>query len=544
MTTTENAPAGAGHPKGKSTGIVRQSGLTSIAAGAAIVAGLFLDVSIAARFGAGALTDSFFVGARIPIALAAVVMVGANQSLVPMISNRLLERGEEYTWRFVSLLFTATLVIGTGVWAFAAAIAGPLMRATAPGLPAHEIALAAQVARIMFLLVPLISLAEVMRALLNARYAFVAPAVMNVVMNGLAAVLILFFAHRLITRLAWAYVIGAVAQLMFMIVMAYREQFRFHPALDFRDPDVVAMGRLSVRPLAAAGLNPIVRVAEQSFVSFLPPGSITIVNYAYRLISALGGTVFFRSVVVALVPRLTEATAKKDQAKIVQVTRLGVRIMFFLSFPLTAFVAVLAHPTTAVIFSRGRFAANNAALLAVVLGVYAASLVGAGVQRALLAPFFARLDTRVPLRNSVYGTIGNLVFLPIVLFWRGDQNAVIGIALAYSVAQYVNVAHAWYRLSKIMDRPLRGMGPWLVRLSAATAIATGFLVAMYQLLDLGAPAGRYEIAAKTALAAGVGGLVFLGTMITLGAAAHRRKGVRVVRSPDLAPILGPPRPPG
>src|SRR5258705_1735866 len=79
--------------------VVRQSGLTSLAAMAAVGSGLVLDVAIAATFGAGAATDAFFVAARLPLGLVAVVMIGANQALVPSISTWLERHGEEPTWR-------------------------------------------------------------------------------------------------------------------------------------------------------------------------------------------------------------------------------------------------------------------------------------------------------------------------------------------------------------------------------------------------------------------------------------------------------------
>src|SRR4051794_37325009 len=66
--------------------IVRQSGFTSIAAGAAVLSGLALDVAIASRFGAGGASDAFFVAARLPLGLVAIIMVGANQALVPLFS--------------------------------------------------------------------------------------------------------------------------------------------------------------------------------------------------------------------------------------------------------------------------------------------------------------------------------------------------------------------------------------------------------------------------------------------------------------------------
>lgn len=163
---------------------------------------------------------------------------------------------------------------------------------------------------------------------------------------------------------------------------------------------MVATGRLCVRPLAGASLNPLARVGEQLAVSFLPPGSITILNYGYRLISAIGGSILFRSMIVALLPRLTEATANDDRDNLHDTIRLGTRIMLTISLLLTALMAVLAKPAAVAIYGRGSFSASDseAAVLGWVLAVYSASLVGSAVQRSRLAHFFARLDTRVPFR--------------------------------------------------------------------------------------------------------------------------------------------------
>ena len=199
-----------------------------------------------------------------------------------------------------------------------------------------------------------------------------------------------------------------------------------------------SVARLSMRPIIAGGLNPVTRIAEQVLLSYLPAGSITIVAYGYRLISAVGGTIFFRSVMVTLLPRLTAAESRP--AELANLARQGLRIMLALSLPLTAFIAVLATPGALVVFQRGRFTRADALLLGAVITLYSASLVGSGVQRALLAPFFALLDTRTPLRNTIYGVLANLVFLPVAVagIAVAGRPAVLGVAVAYSAAQYVN----------------------------------------------------------------------------------------------------------
>ena len=78
------------------------------------------------------------------------------------------------------MVLAVVLIAGVALVALAWLIAWPLMRATAPGISASEVNLAASMVPVVFAMVPLVAIAEVMRAYLNARYAFVAPALMTV----------------------------------------------------------------------------------------------------------------------------------------------------------------------------------------------------------------------------------------------------------------------------------------------------------------------------------------------------------------------------
>jgi putative peptidoglycan lipid II flippase len=487
-----------------------------------VLSGLLLDVAIAATLGAGTTSDAFFAAATIPLGLVAIVMVGANQALVPAFSTWLVQRSEEQVWRLVSAVLNLTAVIGIGLTLAVAALAGPVMRLTAPGFDVATTASAASALRVMTVVAPLVALAEVLRALLNARHRFAAPAAMNVVMNGLAAGLVALVAGVSATSIAWAYVAGAGAQLVFMIAMTWRAGWRWRPVLGIGDPDVRATGRLVVRPLAGAALNPLARVGEQMLVSFLPPGSLTIMRYGYRLVSAIGGAVLFRSVMVVLLPRLTRATASGDERETRQLTRLGLRLMLVVSVGLTAVMAVLAKPAAIALFHRGRFTRDEAALLGVTLAVYAASIPGSAIQRALLAPFFARLDTRTPLRNTLYGVVANLALVPLCIAAFGHTDrAVIGVAIAYSLAQYVNVAHAWVRLRAIGIR-IAGVWSMAAPLLLAAAVSTGVMLAGAAVLDLDGQTRRLPLLLETGLAAIAGVAAFGGVAALLGLDDLRR----------------------
>ncbi len=507
-------------PRRRTRSLIRQAGSTSVVAGLAVLAGFGLDIVIAATFGAGPVTDSFFVAARVPLGIWALAVAAANQALVPAFATSIAKRSEQATWQLASIIITSTLSVGAILVAAVFLLAGPLVALTAPGLPVGEARLATQLIPITFAMIPLVTTTEVLRALLNARFSFVVPATTNIVLSGTAAAVILLFRHDPHV-LAWAYLAGAVLQVTFIFLFAVGKGFRYRPSWRLRDAHFRSVTKLSVRPIVAGALNPVTRIAEQILLSFLPPGSITIIAYGYRLISAVGGTIFFRSVMVTLLPRLSAAGT--DPAEINRLTRQGLRIMLGLSLPLTAFVAVLARPGALVVFQRGRFTRDDALLLGAVICVYAFSLVGSAVQRALMAPFFALLDTRTPLRNTIYGVLANLVLLPAAVGGLAllGGKPVIGVALAFSLAVYVNVAHGAYRVRAIAGWPWIGLGWFILKLLVASGLSAVVMLLAEGWLQLDRPHSRlFELAGVAGV--GLAGLAVLAAVLGLSSILPRK----------------------
>jgi peptidoglycan biosynthesis protein MviN/MurJ (putative lipid II flippase) len=128
------------------------------------------------------------------------------------------------------------------------------------------------------------------------------------------------------------------------------------------------------------------------------------------------------------------------------------------------------------------------------------------------------LDTRIPLRNTVYGVAANLLLVPLLVlpFGRANADGIIGVAAAYSLAQYVNVAHAWYRLRRDLQIRSDGLSAFVWRLVIGTLAMTAVLVAGYVALDLGAPQARWRLLALTSAVALAGLAALAITLKAIG----------------------------
>ena len=498
--------------------LVAQSGATTLIALVGLLTGLLVDVVVAGRFGAGAATDAFFVGARLPLAVAVVVLVGANQALVPAVAAWSSTDGVPAAGRRTS---TVCLVAGGAGAALGLLLAGGspwICRLQAPGLSSSGVHLAAQVLVVMSLTLPTTAVAEVLRAYLNAQRAFVVPALVTVVQNVAVIAVVAATPHPSVLTVAWGYAAGSALRLLLLLVMALRRGLHANPLAEVGAPEPWQASRLCLRPLAGAGLQPLVRVAEQALASALPTGSISLLNYGYRLVSGVGGAVLFRSVIVTLVPRLTAAMTTGRLALARELTALGTRLMVLVSVPLTTFLVVLAEPAVRLLFERGRFTDRSAATLGVLLTVLALSMPADAVNRAQMAPYFSKLDMRLPWRNNVLGMVVNLALLPLALLAGSPTAALLLVALAYLVSRWVTVVHGQWHLHRDgLDRGAQVLRT-LRLLALPTLLASGAMAGLAGGLQLYGADASPRLAVGLAVSAAAGAVVLVGGLVPARAA--------------------------
>lgn len=429
--------------------VVRQSGITSVVALVGVLSGLVLDLIWTNITGFGGTSDSVALALRLPLAITAIAMVVANQVLVPTFGSWLTTMSDAERNRAMAAVMTFCLAVSVVLALIFTVFAYPLMGLMAPGLGPRKIQIAADMTQVLAWYIPCVLLAEVLRSWLNAKLVIGFPAAMTLVLNAVAIAYLLLGSGELMT-IPWAYVAGSAVQLLAMAVAAVVKGWQ--PALpDFGHPEVRTTLRLFSRPTLAAAMNPLVRIAEVFVGSGMPDATITALHYGNRLASAVGGTIIFRSIMVTVLPRITRAFSRGDTAGFRSMTRLGLRLMFLLSIPMTVLGAVLAPGLCdAILGLMPKFTPEALALMGSLMALYSLSFAGSGIQRALLAPFYAMRETRIPLLNTIYGIAANIALIFILDAAIGDRpNAVYLFPIAYGISQYVNVAHAWWRMREV-----------------------------------------------------------------------------------------------
>lgn len=507
-------------------GLGRQSAITAVVALAGVATGLLLDLAWWHRLGLGDASDAVALALRLPVGLAAIVVVLGGQVLVPTFATWATTFGPRDDARAMAGVLVWVVAGAAAVALLIATAAGPLMHVLSPHWAPAKLDLAASLTRVLAAYVPLLAAAEVFRSWLTARLVIGAPAVMSLLLN-VTGIPVILFGPPSVTTVGIAYAAGSLVQVAAMASLAWRHGWRpARPAP--REEAVRHTVSLFARPSLGAGLNPVMRVVEGIVVSFLPTGSATFVHYGNRLAGALGGTIVFRSVMVALVPRLATAAGRGDESAFAALTRSGVRLLALAAIPMSLLGIVLAARMTDLVFGLGR-PPGSVKTLGALMAIYAVSFAGSGLQRALLAPFYALRDTRTPLRNTVYGAVANSAILlggfPLV---AGSPHAIALIPVAYSAAQYVNVAHAYARARRLPGMRTLGLAP-----AVAGSLLVGLPGAAMAWLVLRMSVGRQSVPVL-ALACVVG----LGLSVAVGILARRRLTAGTARGPTRGPTPG------
>ncbi|MBI4859570.1 MAG: murein biosynthesis integral membrane protein MurJ [Candidatus Riflebacteria bacterium] len=301
--------------------MARSAGLVGLATSASRVLGLVREQTVAFLFGAGMETDAFNVAFRIPNLLRDLFAEGAlSSAFVPTFTSTLTRNGRQQAFALAGKVVGALLLVVGALCLLGFLFTPALVRCFAPGIwsvPGKG-ELTVDLTRIMLPFLLLIALAALAMGMLNSLGRYVLPALAPVMLNlgmivvgtGLALA-----APRLgmtpVAGLAIGVMVGGFGQLVVQLPPLWREGFAARPRVDFGDAGVrQILGLMAPAAIGLAATQVNILVNTQ-IASFLVEGSISWLNYAFRLMQLPIG-VFGVSVATVMLPAVARHLALRE----------------------------------------------------------------------------------------------------------------------------------------------------------------------------------------------------------------------------------------
>ncbi|MBN1239094.1 MAG: murein biosynthesis integral membrane protein MurJ, partial [Gammaproteobacteria bacterium] len=378
------------------------------------ITGLARDIGFSRWFGASPLMDAFFVAFKIPNLLRRFFAEGAfSQAFVPVMSEYRATRSAAETRELIDRV-TGTLTLVLFATSVLGVIAAPvLIGVFAPGFIAGDSrhALASDMLRLTFPYLLFISLTALAGAILNTYRRFAVPAftplLMNLVLIGFAAWVAPRMERPGIGLAAGVFVAGLV-QLAFQAPFLLKLGLLPRPRWGWRDPGVRRVLRLMMPAIFGSSVAQINIMLDTLIASFLAAGSISWLYYSDRLMEFPLGVIGI-AISTVILPHLAEQHARASQRAFVDTLDWALRWVLVIALPAALGLALLADPLLATIFYGGEFTADDVRMSSASLRAFAPGLLGFILVKVLASAYFARQDTRTPVRVGVVALVLNVV---------------------------------------------------------------------------------------------------------------------------------------
>lgn len=442
------------------------------------VCGFARDMLMAATLGAGPVGDAFLVAFKFPNLFRRLFAEGAfNAAFIPLFAGKLTEGGRNAARAFAEeaqavLAVVLVLFVGLTVifmpWA---------MYVFAPGFSSDpaKFDLAVDLTRITMPFLAFISIVSLQGAVMNAieKFAVAAstPTILNLVMIA-ALIGWPVIAKEPVHVLSWSVTLAGFLEMLWLMFALERAGM----GLRWRKPALSpAMKRLLIlmAPVTfGAGVYQVNVMLDVVFASFLPTGAISFLYYADRVAQLPLGVIGI-AIGTALLPRISRQIRTGQEAESTADQNRAMEGALLLTLPAAVALAVAAVPITAVLFGRGKFGTGEISATAAALAAFSAGLPAQVLVKVLSPGFYAREDTKTPVKIALAAMILNAV----VALSTMPFIAHVGIAVATSVAGWFNAAMLGWLLHRrghfIADARLRNR---TVRIVGAT-IVMGVVVA-------------------------------------------------------------------
>lgn len=404
------------------------------------VAGLIRDIVVARLFGAGMMTDAFFMAFTIPNMLRRFFGEGSlTAAFVPIFSEVFHQRGEKEAQqlanRCVSLLMLVMLVVvSLGILLSPWIVQGI---GFGFGQVAGKLQLTDQLNRIMFPYIGLVSILALLTGILNVRGHFFIPSLSPLFLNLAMILSALSMGHLFaqpIYALAVGVLLGGIVQLLMQFPVLCRYHIRLRLDFSFRgDPYLRKIMTLMLPGIAGVAIYQINIIVTRLLASFLPEGSVSYLYYGQRLFEFPQG-IFIVALAQAALPMMSRQVAEDDQVGLRQSLTFAMTLITLFTLPAMVGLIVCAKPIYSLFFLGGEFDLMALESTALALICYAPGLIFVGYSRIAAQTFYALKDTRTPVQVSFWTLLVNLVLGLVLMQFYGF----VGLAVALTVASLFN----------------------------------------------------------------------------------------------------------
>lgn len=464
------------------------AGIIGAAAIGGAAFGFVLQLLVAYYFGAGHLTDAFFMAQSTSELLSKLLMGGSIAAVfLPMFVERLSRGHRDTAWELALNIFHLTAGVFIAAIVLLAIFTEPFVRLVAPGFDAATADLTVRILRLLLPSFLLLFLVELSTSMLQSLRRFALPASLRLVAPFISIVSILLLAKIIgIYALAVGILFGSAVQFLILGWGLHRQGLTYRFILRPADPAIRRLVYLVYPFVFSVLVTQGAGIVYRILVSSMPDGSLAALKFAEKITQLLT-VIFLTSVITVVYPLLSEKAGRKDYTGMRATIGSAIRLVVFVSLPIILGVIILREPLITLAFQRGAFDAQDAAQTSLALLFLVIGLTTNGISSILGHATLALQQTRA----AVAVAIASQAVAVALFILLTPRMAHAGLALASSLVPLsIAALHFLYLTRVIPDLPRIFIHSTYVKtVVLATALALATSLTYTSIKTLPAPSG-------------------------------------------------------
>ena len=406
--------------------------------------GFIREVLIAAKFGSGSKTDTFFVAITATSLITELMKNAISTTFVPVLSEIEYKEGKEgkinHTNNLINTIFFFSIILAILAW-----FASPLIiKLLAKGFYGDQFRLAVKLNRIGLPKIVFSCIIGALTGYLHSEQRHTSSAAIGFPFNLVYIFFLLFLSTKFdIIGLMVAAVIAVFSQLLIQIPEVKKTGFKYKFIFDFKDEYIKKVLYLSLPIFLGVAINDLNVIVDKTIASSLVSGSISALNYANKLNNLILG-VFISAITTVIFPLLSKESNNDNIQGMKKIMAYGVNLILLITIPATVGLIVLAKPIVEVAFQRGEFDATATIMTSQALIFYSIGLVAMALRLLITRVYYSLQDTKTPMINGAI-SVGLNIILNLILV-KFMVHA--GLALATSTATTIATILMFYGLKK------------------------------------------------------------------------------------------------
>lgn len=378
-------------------------------------------------------------------------------------------QGEETSRHFAFQAFKAFSLIAAAVTGLVLLLASPAARLLAPSYDAASSARLAGYLRLFAPALLLLVWTALFNALLHAERHFLPEQLVNIFQSVWMILLVFLLKDRLgAASMAAAFLVYAVWNALYTAILS-RRYWTVCGGNPFHDENIRWLLRMMLPLLLGYSLVFVNQLVDKLLVSGLVSGAVTALSYA-AVLSNLVGT-FITTFASIFFTYVTARIARAEREEAAELTGQAAEALLLAFTPVALLTVLCAEDIVAIVYGRGAFTAESAALCTAALCGYALMFPPLALREVYSRFLYGYQDSRRPMINSSIGILCNIALSVALCPRYGVLGVTFATSVSVAVCATLNLRSARRTHPEISLRPLFSLIPGLFAGCAVCGVA-------------------------------------------------------------------------